>query len=547
MTEAFFCAIINTSKLKTTTMKNLIISTFLILAMIVGGSMNNVPASVASLFGSIEASAQLKNPKACDSATGQVPYGEFVVNSATIEVVERDGKAGSPLPKNILVDAIKKSGFQDLAGKTDDQIIELAVKEQRCVISPVNYVAVVTNSMSATRLVFCGANYTTRGNTFTKANKKIVADTEGYGAYNVEVQCKMLPCPSGTITIMTNGVQECKTPDTTCPVGQLKDKDGKCTTPPAPICPPGQSGTYPVCQMPCPPGTTGTFMPNCVVNPPIPAPEPVCPAGSVKNPTTNICEVPCPQGTTKNAQNICEAPKAPETPAKKNNMGLIIGGIAALGIGAALLLGRRKPAPTPPPTGDTPPPSSPTVCRSASTVIVYNTQAAASRQLALAKAAGFGSATVTAGQSISTKKDTFTLRCGAQTPPSRANVCRSASTVIVYNTQAAASRQLALAKAAGFGSATVTAGQSISTKKDTFTLRCGARPTRTNTCPSPQNGGFSELSTWLRGKNNKVTQAEYTSYVNSKAKSWETPTRKNIRAVAGCKITFEKPSIPQSR
>jgi hypothetical protein len=429
-------------------MKNLIISTFLILAMIVGGSMNNVPASVANLFGSVEASAQLKNPKACDSATGQVPYGEFVVNSASIEVVERDGKAGNPLPKNILVDAIKKSGFQDLAGKTDDQIIELAVKEQRCVISPINYVSVVVNAMSAIRLVYCGLSYTTKGNTFTKMNKQIVADAEGYGAYNVEVQCKPLPCPSGTIYTMVNGVQKCEPVPPTCPAGQLKNAQDVCYTPPAPICPPGQQGTYPNCQMPCPPGTTGTFMPSCVVNPPAPTPEPVCPAGSVKNPTTNICEVPCPQGTTKNAQNICEAPVAPkpseETKKKGSGLGIVAVGVGLLAAGCIFFFCKKKTT-NPPVPGNPPSVETPTVCKSANDKFAYKTQQESSRQLQLAKAARFTSATVRQGQSVSTKQTVYTLYCGAKTPP--INACKSeTSNVGPIVTLADANKRLAIEK-----------------------------------------------------------------------------------------------------
>jgi hypothetical protein len=501
-------------------MKNLIISTFLILATLAGGLMNYVPGELSNnLFGAVQASAQLKDPKKCDSANGQVPYGEFVVESATIAVVERDGKAGTPLPKNILVDAIKKSGFQDLAGKTDDQIIELAVKERRCVISPINYVAVVVNGFSAVTLTYCGLSYTTKGNTFSKVNGQIVADAEGYGAYNVQVQCKLLPCPSGTITVMTNGVQECKTPDTSCPTGQLKDKDGKCVTPPPATCPPGTSGTYPDCKMPCPAGTVGTFMPDCKVGPtPPPTPE----APKYCNPNAYgvypNCVI-CPGGTPSTPPNnttVEGCGKTEQKEQKKGGNGFLWIGLGAAAIACVIFCfkGGNK---TPPPPVEckegsanwnpttkscnkttTPPPSSKTFCSSVS----------------------YGGSKVLEASLSKLGNKVTTLQYATAVRTNAANIKKELKATTLSFT------------------ASSTKGCSITTK---------TTPTKANVCPSPKNGGFAKLAEWLRSKNGKVTQAEYNQYVSTNAKSWETSTRKNIRAVAGCGITFEKPSIPQTR
>ena len=356
-------------------MKNLIISTFLILSTLATGLMSYQPGEITNLLGAVQASAQLKDTKRCDAATAGF-YGEFVVSSANVSVVERDGKAGVPLPQNILLEAIKYSGlYRDmfLANTSAEKIIATAVAERACVISPVNYVSVVTMDASdkqyysPTFLTYCGLGFTTIGNTFTKINGTQTADTLGYGAF-LTSQCKPIPlvCTAGQVKVMRNNVEVCETPDVTCPANQYKPTPtGTCTPI---VCTPPTTGTYPNCVTPpqvCPTTAPGTF-PNCVVPPLVCTPPAVlnatkngcdttvttvvCTPPAVINATKTACEIPatpvvCTAPAVLNpTTKVCETPAAPAEKKKGSILPFILGGVALLG-GGLFLLNRNKKTP----------------------------------------------------------------------------------------------------------------------------------------------------------------------------------------------------------
>ena len=387
MTLGFFCAIITTSKFNLLRpMKNLIISTFLILSTLATGLMSYQPGEITNLLGAVQTSAQLKDTKRCDAATAGF-YGEFVVTSANVSVVERDGKAGVPLPQNILLEAIKYSGlYRDmfLANTSADKIIATAVAERACVISPINYVSVVTMDASdkqyysPTFLTYCGLGFTTIGNTFTKINGTQTADTLGYGAF-LTSQCKPIPlvCKEGEIKTVVDGKEVCQprpvdckqyyykpAGTTTCvpvvclaPATFVEDKG--CVTPPQ-VCPTTAPGTYPNCVVPplvcTPPAVLNATKNGCDTT----VTTVVCTPPAVINATKTACEIPatpvvCTAPAVLNpTTKVCETPAAPVEKKKGSMLPLILGGAALLG--GLFFLTRKK---TPPPGGSTPPPSTP--------------------------------------------------------------------------------------------------------------------------------------------------------------------------------------------
>ena len=458
MTLGFFCAIITTSKFNLLRpMKNLIISTFLILSTLATGLMSYQPGEITNLLGAVQASAQLKDTKRCDGATAGF-YGEFVVTSANVSVVERDGKAGVPLPQNILIEAIKYSGlYRDmfLANTSAEKIIATAVAERACVISPINYVSVVTMDASdkqyysPTFLTYCGLGFTTVGNTFTKINGTQTADVLGYGAF-LTSQCKPIPlvCKEGEIKTVVDGKEICQprpvdckqyyykpAGTTTCvpvvclaPATFVEDKG--CVTPPQ-VCPTTAPGTFPNCVVPplvcTPPAVLNATKNGCDTT----VTTVVCTPPAVINTTKTACEIPvapvvCTAPAVLNpTTKVCETVAKTEEKKKGSMLPLLLGGAALLG--GLFFLTRKK---TPPPGGSTPPPSTPPgtppstppgtttknpcVRENQSFLYISRTEAISARNLAIK--AGYTGAGVYNGVTTNTGK--FILRCSrATTPP----------------------------------------------------------------------------------------------------------------------------------
>lgn len=443
-------------------MKQIIISTFLILSLIATSIMSSTAVTSYNPLGNVHASAEdytvgTKSPVTCD-LKGQLKVDSSWANEQNkVQIIEQLNKEGV---------------YPATTGLSDDAKFTKALAEGPCVLTIKNTIAPATKIYEYTQsttgsrycyveatswsaaLPMCESGKPTTGKMVsplsptpcpagktTDSYKIVVKGTAftGVGAYDVS-QCTTpaVECTANQITVIENGVKVCKE-QTNCPAGTYKDNNGTCIQ--APQCATGyeaiRNGNTITCVCP---SNTEVFNNNCVTK---------CDSAN---------------GYIRNSAGVCEKPvtPTPQTPtpttttAKKSNIWKYALGAAVVAGGACIFkfLICRKTSTTPTPPSTTPPSTTTRYC-----LFPMNGGSVAMRDWLKSK--------------------------GNKVTPEE------------YK-----------AKATELGLRAIVSGSSCRITSTTPTPTPPTTPS-TQYCVNPQNGGSVAMRDYLRSKNYKVTPAEY--------------------------------------